>query len=80
MARMLLHDEIAAVLTANGNRWMSTREIAERVNERNVYVRRNGRTLRECPKTSSEISARINKRLCMFERDRHQQPHSVRLR
>lgn len=78
--RIYLHDEIAAILTANGNRWMTTHEIAERVNERNIYVRRNGQTLRGHPKTSSEISARVNKRLCMFERDRNQRPHRVRLR
>lgn len=80
MGRLFLHDEIATVLTANGNRSMTTREIAERVNERNLYVRQNGQTLGECPKTSSEISARVNKRPCMFERDRSQRPHRVRLR
>ena len=76
MARILLYDEIAAVLKG----WMTTREIAVRINERNIYVRRNGQTLRECPKTSSEISARVNKCSGMFERDRSQWPHRVRLR
>ena len=37
MARILLHDEISAVLTDNGNRWMAACEIARLINERGVY-------------------------------------------
>jgi len=35
--RVYLHDEIAAILTDNGNRWMSAEEIAALVNERDRY-------------------------------------------
>ena len=37
MTRILLHDEIAAILTVNGNRWMTACEIAQWVNERGQY-------------------------------------------
>ena len=80
MAGPNLHDEIAAVLMASGNQWLTAREIAERVNERNQYVRPTGKTLRERPKTGSEISARVNARPGVFERDRTLRPHRVRLR
>ena len=80
MAGSNLHDEIAAVLMAGGNQWLTTREIADQVNERNRYVRSTGETPKERPKDSSEISARINKRPGLFERDRATRPHRVRLR
>ena len=37
-----LHEEIRAILEAHGNRWMTTREIAERVNQRGRYRKRDG--------------------------------------
>ena len=37
MARILLHDEIAAILTDNGNRWISEFEMAALVNARGHY-------------------------------------------
>ena len=56
MTRVLLHDEIAAILTDNGNRWMTAREIAALVNERGRYRKRDGSTVKP-----GQIAARIAK-------------------
>ncbi len=56
MKRIRLHDEIAAILADNGNRWMTTREIAALVNERGRYRKRDGSKV-----MANQIVARIAK-------------------
>ena len=56
MAKIDLHDEIAAILTENGNCWMTPREIAALVNKRRRYRKRDGSAV--MPK---QIAARISK-------------------
>ena len=51
-----LHDEIAAILADNGNRWMTTREIAALVNKRGRYRKRDGSAV-----MPGQITARIAK-------------------
>ena len=67
MARILLHDEIAAILTDNGNRWMTTREIAALVNERGRYKK----TARAKTPDVREFQIRLRARNypCLFESD-----------
>lgn len=77
--RIKLHDEIAAILRDNGNRWMSWGEIASQVNERDRYVRLGGVELEDASMTSRQISARVNKYPNLFERDGGRIPHRVRL-
>jgi len=75
-----LHEEIAGILKENCNNWMTAHEIAEQVNDRNIYLRQNNQTLTEFPMSSNQISARINKYLEIFEKDKNQHPQRVRLR
>ena len=42
MSKVTLHDEIQEILIANGNRWMTTHKIAEEVNRRNRYQKKDG--------------------------------------
>ena len=37
MGKIILHDEIAAILAEIGNRWMTARDIARMVNKRGRY-------------------------------------------
>ena len=51
-----LHDEIKDILIANGNAWMTNREIAALVNERGRYRKGDG-----SPVKANQISARIRR-------------------
>jgi hypothetical protein len=69
--RATLHEEIAAILREHGNRWMSTHEIADFVNERGRYRKRDG----------SEMSAfQIHGRTRNYEQLFERQGSQVRLR
>lgn len=59
-----LHEEIAEVLQARGNRISSTREIAQAVNERGLYPRPRAGG----PVPPSQIAARVSKHPELFER------------
>ena len=56
MRRSYLHDEIRDILIANGNAWMTPRELAASVNERGLYRKGDG-----SPVKSNQISARIRR-------------------
>ena len=61
-----LHEEIAAILSDSGNRWMTAREIARMVNKRGRYRRKDG-----APMETGQVWARICKPRYshMFERN-----------
>ena len=40
--KVTLHEEIRAILGREGNRWMTTSELADRVNHRGRYRKRDG--------------------------------------
>ena len=40
--RLTLHEEIRDILEREGNRWMTTSELADRVNHRGRYRKRDG--------------------------------------
>lgn len=42
MRNVTLHDELARILEARGNRWQSTRDLAVEVNRRGLYLKRDG--------------------------------------
>ena len=50
-----------AILQKNGNRWMTASALADEVNERGRYLRRDGVSMRAKPMTSRQIRARISK-------------------
>jgi len=51
-----LHEEIAAILSDSGNRWMTASEIASLINERGRYRREDG-----APMETGQVWARICK-------------------
>ncbi len=59
-----LHEEIAAILAENLNRWMATSEIAELVNERGIYIKRNLSKM-----TDYQIHGRTRNYRNLFERN-----------
>ncbi len=52
------------VLREHKNEWMTVREIADAINERSLYEKRDG-----SPVDSSQTHARASKYLAMFEKD-----------
>ncbi len=62
--RLTLHEEIVAILRENGNRWMSTTEIAEEVNRRGRYRKRD-----ESRITPYQVHGRTRRYSHVFERD-----------
>ena len=58
-----LHEAIEVVLRRNSNRWMNVREIAEEVNQRKLYARRNGSNV-----DSGDIHSRVNDHSDLFEK------------
>lgn len=42
MTKVRLHEEIQAILMANNNNWMTTQVIADEVNRRGKYKRKDG--------------------------------------
>ena len=59
-----LHDEIADILRGHGNRWMTTQEIADLVNARGRYRKRDGSAI-----TAFQIHGRTRQYEHLFERD-----------
>lgn len=68
---LTLHEAIATVLREGGNRWMTTRELADAVNERGLYRKKDG-----SPVESNQIHARAKNYSHLFDKDRQ----NVRLR
>ena len=58
------HDEIAAILAQSSEEWSLASEIAERVNERGRYEKRDGSAV-----TAYQIHGRTKKYPMLFERD-----------
>jgi hypothetical protein len=69
--RLTLHEAIAVVLRDGGNEWMTTRELADEVNRRDLYRKRDG-----SPVESNQIHARAKNYDHLFDKDRQ----NVRLR
>jgi hypothetical protein len=62
--RLTLHEALAQVLRANGNTWMTARELADWVNDRRLYRKRDG-----SPVEVNQVHARANNYSDMFEKD-----------
>jgi hypothetical protein len=62
--RLTLHEAMELVLQENGNEWMTVRELADAINERRLYEKRDGSLV-----DPSQIHARANKYQAMFEKD-----------
>lgn len=62
--RLTLHEAMELVLQENGNEWMTVRELADAINERGLYEKRDGSVV-----DPSQIHARANKYQAMFEKD-----------
>jgi hypothetical protein len=63
--RVKLHDEIAAILRANDNRWMTTAEIAKIVQTQGRYIKKDGTS----DVTAFQIHGRTRRYADLFERD-----------
>ena len=72
-----LHEEIAAILSDSGNRWMTAREIANSVNRRGRYRRKDG-----APMETGQVWARICEPQYrhMFERNETPDRSATRIR
>ena len=62
--RLTLHDAMELLLRENENEWMTVRELADAINERGLYEKRDG-----SPVDPSQIHARANKYATLFEKD-----------
>jgi len=62
-SRLTLHDAMALVLKENNNRWITVQELADEINRRRLYEKRD-RSLVE----PGQIHARANKYDHMFEK------------
>lgn len=60
-----LHEEIQAILRSNGNRWMTTQEIAEQVARRRNYRTRDGTS----NVSAFQVHGRTKNYPQLFERD-----------
>jgi hypothetical protein len=69
--RLTLHEALATVLRERGNAWMSARELADEVNSRGLYAKRDGR-----PVEVNQVHARVKNYPQFFEKDGSQ----IRLR
>ena len=61
--KMTLHDEIREILKSNGNRWMTTDDLASMVNRRGRFRKRDG-----SPLGAPQIHARTIVYSHLFER------------
>jgi hypothetical protein len=59
-----LHEEISDILRVEGNRWLTTKEVAVLVNKRALYEKRDG-----SPVTEFQIHGRTRNYSLLFERD-----------
>ena len=62
--RVTLHEEISAILQAHGNKWMTTGEIAEEVNARGIYRKKDSSEV-----TAFQIHGRTKNYPHLFERE-----------
>jgi septal ring factor EnvC (AmiA/AmiB activator) len=63
-SRLTLHEAIARVLEENGNRWMTVRELADEVNRKGLYQKRDG-----SPVEANQIHARTKNYGSLFEKN-----------
>lgn len=61
---MYLHEAIRLVLKDNGNRWMTVKDLANEVNHRRLYRKRDGSNVE-----ANQIHARTKNYEAMFEKD-----------
>jgi hypothetical protein len=61
--RLTLHGAMQLVLRENQNEWMTVREVADAINQRGLYEKRDGSLV-----DPSQIHARANKYQAMFEK------------
>lgn len=59
-----LHEEVAAILAESGRTWMSTDEIADEVNRRGIYRKRDGSAM-----TAFQVHGRTRNYAGLFDRD-----------
>jgi hypothetical protein len=59
-----LHEELAEILRGQGNRWMTTTELAQAVNERGIYEKADGSAV-----TDFQVHGRTKNYDRLFERD-----------
>lgn len=62
--RLTLHEAIKLILEENGNRWMHVKDLAEEVNRRDLYTKRDG-----TPVDPSQIHARTKNYVNLFEKN-----------
>ncbi len=62
--RLTLHDALALVLRENENDWMTVRDLADQVNDRGLYSRRDG-----SPVEANQVHARTKNYAALFEKD-----------
>ena len=62
--RMTLHDALARVLRESGNEGLTARELADAVNRRGLYQKRDG-----SPVEVNQVQARVNNYGSIFEKD-----------
>lgn len=62
--RLTLHEAMELVLRENDNRWMTVHELADEINRRALYEKRD-----RSPVESSQIHARANKYSSRFQKD-----------
>jgi hypothetical protein len=60
-----LHQALAQILRENGNRWMTVRELADEVNARHLYRKRDGSAVE-----ANQVHARTKNYADLFEKDR----------
>ena len=61
---MTLHDALAVVLRERGNAWTTVKELADEVNRRGLYLKRDG-----SPIEPSQVHARTKNYASLFEKD-----------
>jgi hypothetical protein len=59
-----LHEELADIVRNHGNRWITRTELADAVNERGIYKKRDG-----SPVTDFQVHGRTRNYNQLFERD-----------
>ena len=64
MDRITLHEELVEILHNQGNRWMTTQELADEVNRRGRYLKKDGSEM-----NAFQIHGRTRNYSHLFERD-----------
>ncbi|AXG74644.1 hypothetical protein DVK85_10540 [Flavobacterium arcticum] len=71
---MTLHEAIISILKENRGA-MTSKEIADKLNEKNIYFKRDKSSI-----SSSQVTARVNKYLTLFEKDNSVSPLKISLK